>query len=267
MVPSVRIYYPALPRPFSHTALGTAQEYSQAIAYHARQSSAETLYPGHIYSTLNVFLNQKYSDASNPLSSFPDDYAWLISPGDVTSSDGVSVSDGHSVLDLPQQRSQSHGFSTPEACLDAIKLNIESSCPQILFLRGHPTPNWISSLGAFCYIDPELFRWFLRYLDEPNADYYFGSTPSTMSNVFRFKFFTIGSTTRHYSATQPALDAARNRAASDMRDYRHQIGLSWTLRPGDSIVRDFHVVDVQHAIIVQEITVSIFNVGKTWMGK
>lgn len=52
-----------------------------------------------------------------------------------------------------------------------------------------------------------------------------------------------------------------------MRDYQDRIRLSWVLRAGDSIVRDFHVLDVQHAVIEQEITVSVFDIGKTWMGE
>ncbi|OKO98496.1 hypothetical protein PENSUB_9172 [Penicillium subrubescens] len=142
--------------------LGTAEEYVKAIAHHSQQSSAETLYPGEIYETLKRFLEHKSSDESS-------NFAWLVSPSSSsqqTPSDKQSLSDKHSMFDTTRNPGRSEGFSEPDPCVEALKSNIEISHPQVLFLRGHPSPNWISKIGAFCYADPELFRWFLRYRSE-----------------------------------------------------------------------------------------------------
>jgi phage terminase large subunit len=136
----------------------------------------------------------------------------------------------------------------------------------VLFLRGHLPPSWLASIGAFCYVDPELFRWFLRYRAGPESDYYFDSAPSLMSNIFRFKFFTIGSKSYRYRSSQEVVDALRGKAASDFQRYQTELRGNWALKAGDSIVRDFHVLDERHCVIEQEIVVSIFDIGKTWMG-
>ncbi|VUC32065.1 unnamed protein product [Clonostachys rosea] len=136
---------------------------------------------------------------------------------------------------------------------------------RVLFLRGHPSPRWLSSIGAFCQVDPELFRWFLRYLAEPGSDHYFDSVPSLMSNIFRFKFFTIGSKNFRRHSSQQEVDILRERAAREFQRYQGELRKSWAMKPGDSIVRNFHVLDERDCVIEQEITVSIFDIGKTWI--
>lgn len=178
-----------------------------------------------------------------------------------------SLSDKHSLSDTSQNQRRSEGFSDPESCIEALKSNIKMSHPQVLFLRGHPSPNWLSSLGAFCYVDPELFRGFLRYRAEPGSDYYFESAPSIMSNIFRFKFSTIGYKNRRYRSSQEEIDALREKASNDLNKYRAELRGNWALKTGGSIVRDFHVIDERYCVIEQEIVISIFDVGKTWMGK
>lgn len=239
---------------------GTKDEYVKAIAYHSQQSSSETLYPGEIYDSLKRFLEQKSSIANNACSNF----GWLISPrqpGQQPSSDTQSLSDSNT------HRGHSEGFSEPEPCIEALRSNIELSHPQVLFLRGHPTPDWISHIGAFCYTDPELFRWFLRYRAEPGSDCYFDFAPSMMSNILRFKFFTIGSKNYRNRSSQKEVNTFREKAAENFRAYQAELRNSWALRPGESIVRSFHVLDERHCVIEQEIVVSTFDIGKTWMGR
>lgn len=244
--------------------LGTTDEYLKAIAYHSQQSSAETLYPGEIYDTLKRFLEQKPSTVPYTADHASTDFAWLISPGQPGQQ---PLSDRHSMLDGNKDRGRFDGFTDPKSCIEALRSNIELSHPQVLFLRGHPSPSWLSSIGAFCYVDPELFRWFLRYRAGPESDYYFDSAPSMMSNIFRFTFSTIGSKNYRYRSSQEEVDALRGKAANDFQRYQTELRGKWGLKLGDSVVRNFHVLDERHCVIEQEIMVSIFEVGKTWMGK
>jgi hypothetical protein len=87
-----------------------------------------------------------------------------------------------------------------------------------------------------------------------------------MSNIFRFKFFTIGSKNYRCHSSQKEVDALRGRAVKDLQRYQAELRGNWALKPGDSIVRNFHVLDERHCVIEQEIVISIFNIGKTWMG-
>ncbi|KAJ5436050.1 hypothetical protein N7445_006935 [Penicillium cf. griseofulvum] len=86
-----------------------------------------------------------------------------------------------------------------------------------------------------------------------------------MSSIFRFKFFTIGSKNYRCHSSQKEVDALRGRAVKDLQRYQAELRGNWALKPGDSIVRNFHVLDERHCVIEQEIVISIFNVGKTWM--
>ncbi|OBT70665.1 hypothetical protein VF21_10210, partial [Pseudogymnoascus sp. 05NY08] len=238
----------------------TADEYIKAIAHHSQQSSAKSLYPGEIYDTLKRFLEQRSMlSAAKPTSS---DFAWLISPTQLVhqvSSDKQSLSENN------KHRERSEGFTDPEPCIEALRSNIETSNPQVLFLRGHPSPDWLSSIGAFCYVDPELFRWFIRYRMGPGGDYHFDSATSVMSNIFRFKFYTIGAKNYWSRSLQTEVDVLRRKAASELQKYQTELRGNWSLKPGESIVRNFHVLDERHSVIEQEIVVSIFEIGKTWM--
>ena len=242
--------------------LGTTDEYFAAIAHHFEQSSAETLYPGEIYFTLKEFLQQKPNTTPNVDNHESSDFAWLISPSQLGQQ---ASSDKHSP-DRYKNRGSSQGFTDLALCIEVLKSNIEQSHPQVLFLRGHPSPNWLLTIGAFCYVDPELFRWFLRYRAEPRSDYYFDSAPSLMSSIFCFKFFTIGSNNYRYPSSQEQVDSLRAKAATDLLSYQTELRRSGALQLGDSIVRNFHVLDEQHCVIEQEIVISVFDVGKTWMG-
>ena len=186
--------------------------------------------------------------------------------GQRVSLDGRSPSDDHLMLDSSKTRGQSESFADPESCIRALRRNIDVSHPQVLFLRGHPSPSWLATIGAFCNVDPELFRWFLRYREEPGSDYYFGHSPSTMSNMFRFRFFTIGSKTGRYKSSQAEVDALRLKAANDLRRYQTDLRGNWALKPGDSIMRNFRLLDERHCVIEQDIVIHIFDIGKTWMG-
>lgn len=87
-----------------------------------------------------------------------------------------------------------------------------------------------------------------------------------MSNIFRFKFFTIGSKNQRHLSSQEEVDALREKAANDLQRYQNDLRGNWALKPGDSIMRNFHVLDERHCVIEQEILFSIFDIGKTWMG-
>lgn len=257
--PQVSLHKPNL------SDLGTAGEYVKAIAHHSQQSGSETLYPGEIYDTLKRFLEQRSDTVSHATS----DFAWLVSPsqlGQQASTDRQPTIDRHSLSDNNKGRGQSMGYSDPESCMKALRMNIETSHPQVLFLRGHPSPNWLSSIGAFCYADPELFRWFIRYRGDSGSDHYFDAAPSVMSNIFRFKFFTIGAKTSRNQSSQKIVDNLREKAASEFQSYQNDLRGTWGLRTGDSIVRGFYVLDERHCVIEQEIVISIFDIGKTWMG-
>lgn len=136
----------------------------------------------------------------------------------------------------------------------------------MLFLRGNPSAGWVRSIGAFCCVDPELFRWFLRYKESAGGDYYFDRAPSAMSNIFRFRFYTIGSKRDFCRFSQDDVDAMRAEANQRFEHYKRELLGGLSLATGSSIVRSFRAIDERHCVIEQEMDISIFEIGKTWMG-
>ncbi|KAH6625000.1 hypothetical protein B0J18DRAFT_197543 [Chaetomium sp. MPI-SDFR-AT-0129] len=239
------------PGPISFTPKWTADEYIRAIAHHSQQTNENTLYPGDIYKPLAQDLKRGpvAPEAKNPV---PDGFAWLVSPGH----------QAPPTADDQENQRQSEGFSDVESCIEALRNNIEASHPQVLFLRGCLPPGWVSSIGAFCDVDPELFRWFTRYAERAEDGCYFGSAPLAMSSIFCFTFFTIVNT--HQRKPQLAADvhsaeAALESVQAELRTW----GRGRT--PGESIVRKFYELDELHWVMEQEMAISIFEIGKTWM--
>ncbi|TQV96763.1 corA-like mg2+ transporter protein domain-containing protein [Cordyceps javanica] len=253
-------------RPLTFTPKCTDDEYRKAILYHAKQSPGGTLYPGEIYQSLSRFINAR-SELSTSLTagSGSTAFAWLTSPCRRSQSEDALPHDKSSASENGAHSGRFERFADPESCIEALRGNIEASQPQVLFLRGHLSPGWVRSIGAFCYVDPELFRWFLRYRESPGGDYYFDSAPSAMSNIFRFRFYTIGSKTDYYHCPQHVVDAMRAEASRDFESYKRQLFDCVSLATGSSIVRNFHALDERHCVIEQEMDISIFEIGKTWM--
>lgn len=251
----------------SNTVLGTSEEYVNAIKYHADQQSGATLYPGEIYHSLSRFINQRSKLRTPSATSItsPSQFAWLTSPASGSSSDKEGASESPHAADSAAHHGHFEQFADPDSCIQALKRNIEVSQPQVLFLRGHPSPDWVRSIGAFCYVDPELFRWFLRYRESANSDYYFDSAPSSMSNIYRLRFYTIVFQSDFSRCSQEQVDNLRAAAVRGFDDYKGELLGDPFLPTGSSIVRNFHALDERHCIVEQELDISIFDIGKTWM--
>ncbi|KAJ3497233.1 hypothetical protein NLG97_g2060 [Lecanicillium saksenae] len=253
-------------QPVEFTPKCTNDEYVKAIKYHANQPSNTTLYPGEIYDSLSRFIDQRSKTTTSSASSLAlsPPFAWLTSPGQCGSADKQTMPDKLPASDNSAHRGRFEQFADPDLCIQALKSNLELSKPQVLFLRGHPSPAWLRSIGAFCYVDPELFRWFLRYKESVGSDYYFDSAPSAMSNIYRFKFSTIGFQRYFVRCSQEHVDLIRKEASQAFEKYKREL-LGGTLPTGSSIVRNFHALDERHCVIEQEMDISIFEIGKTWM--
>ncbi|KAJ6782046.1 hypothetical protein PWT90_03864 [Aphanocladium album] len=253
-------------QPVAFTPKSTVDEYVKGIKYHAGQEAGATLYPGDIYRGLSSFIDQRAkptSSSATSLATLPS-FAWLTSPAQCNSSDRQQTSDKPSTLDNGVQRGRFERFADPDLCIQALKSNIEASRPQVLFLRGHPSPQWLRTIGAFCCVDPELFRWFLRYKESVGSDYYFESAPSTMSSIYRFKFYTIGFQSNYGRYCQEHVDITRAEGSCDFENYKDEL-LGGILATGSSIVRNFYALDDRHCVIEQEMDISILKIGKTWM--
>jgi hypothetical protein len=135
----------------------------------------------------------------------------------------------------------------------------------VLFLAGYPTPEWLTTIGSLIHVDPQHYERHLSFLSR--QPYYTSpSLPSTEQNIIFLRFITIG---RRYSKgnTQEHIDRLRKHGAGEMEQYRHYLKLNRDVKPGDSIVRRYSVLDDEHFSIEQDISVSLNFTGKQWVGK
>lgn len=144
---------------------------------------------------------------------------------------------------------------------------------QILFLNGHPSPQWLNAIGGKYRVDPEFYQ---RHLDFRAAvsrpDYFtLPALPSASEKMVKLRITTIGYRQPRlrlsgYRHLQKHLDGLRADAAKGMADYENTLKMEDKWETGDSIIRDFAIIDAEHCIIEQDISVCIDRVGHGWMG-
>jgi hypothetical protein len=176
----------------------------------------------------------------------------------------VSINNSSGTRDDPVKRKK---YGCPSECADAIKQNRNTSA-QILFLCGFPSRDWIKHVGSACRIeDYEFFRWNMRY--QCRRDYNFGpSLPSATTGIIKLRFTTIGDWgSGSPNKNQAAVDKSRTDASNEMKIYEKKLQVGQHVSTGDSIVREYHVLDHRHFALEQEMLITATQVGDNWTGE
>lgn len=244
----------------------TPQEYKEAIAFHAKQTTRISPYPGQNFEDLELFLQR--SNAPTPIHptsrcqlTWPSTLATLYTleknatdmPTVAVNSASISRAVEH--LDTPVQLMEllRSGKSTP-------------SKSYILFLVGYPASEWLTAIGSLCQVDPEQYQ---RHLMFSPRQLYFStpSLPSASENIVTLRFITIGCR-RPKETSQDHVDQLRDNGARDMKVYKHSLQLNREhVKAGDSIVRRYSVHDETYFSIEQEMSISLNYFEKQWIGK
>lgn len=158
--------------------------------------------------------------------------------------------------------------------LQAPSLNKLECQAQILFLNGHPSPQWLNAIGGRFCIDPEFYRRHLNFRAGISRPEYFTlpALPSASNTMARLRITTIGHRQPRLGLSasrrsQKHLDRLRAQATNDMLQYRNILGTENVWKTGDSIVREFTIHDEEHCTIEQDISICIDRVGQSWIGK
>lgn len=122
----------------------------------------------------------------------------------------------------------------------------------LLFLRGYPSPEWLTSLGSQYDVNPEFWARHMDFLSAPPAAHITTPwmLPSSSDDVFRLRFTTVGSR----GPVSPPLDRTglkklRESSARQMEQYEEKLRyahLNPEWRHGDSIVRRFTIHDQEY---------------------
>ncbi|EJT80753.1 hypothetical protein GGTG_00747 [Gaeumannomyces tritici R3-111a-1] len=138
---------------------------------------------------------------------------------------------------------------------------------QLLFLRGQPSPEWLSGVGSRFGVDPEYFQ---RHMDiilaVGRAKYYAQpSLPSASSQVVQLRYFTLSKTVKpSFKADQT--DQLRLSARKKMDDYITATSqkLEHGNAVGNSIVRDFSLFSNGRWAIEQCISLCVNRTETGW---
>jgi hypothetical protein len=135
----------------------------------------------------------------------------------------------------------------------------------ILFLKGNPSPEWLTTVGSICQVEPEYLQ---RHLSFQSPSNYFSlpSLPSCSENIIRLPFVTLCSREDKIGKSdQKAIDEMRVSGTKAMAIYTHRLKMDAAI--GDSIVRRYFVHDERHFSLEQEMTISLNQVSGNWIGE
>lgn len=233
----------------------TPASYARRVQDHARTTVTTSIYPGEHFKQLAEYLARlSLNPDNNTTGRFHTLFATLYH------------------LD-PNHRSEinpSKDLSSETELSQAIK-SLSGECKNanfLLFLRGHPTPEWLATVGAQFRVDPEYFR---RHMDlnlSPGLTNRFSSPslPSATSNFITLRITTIGKRKHVHRSKDQSIDEARKAADRQMGGFLRDLQC-FNSDMGTSLVRRFSIHDHDYFTIEQDISLCYSRVNDSWTGK
>ena len=233
------------------------EEYSCAVREHSKQSITASLYPGDNFDKLAIFLNKPYPTKT------PRGTNSVISND---AFDFITIFELFSTLIKrgPDCRSPEHLTQLLHPQSD----NHLSSISRLVFLKGQPSSQWLSTIGATFTVDPEFFQRHLRYYSTIGRPNYFSlpSLPSVSNEFITLRVVSLG---QRNGYERLELESLRKRCGKFLSEYNHSLGLDLNIGGGlgRSILRDFSIYK-GHVVIEQEISICVthqdnFHTGET----
>jgi hypothetical protein len=233
-----------------------ALDYISKIESHSRTSILDSFYSGSQFVDLAQFLSKHL--ASRPpkgTSSNLDNFAFLYKLHTKSALSATPLKDPAALI-------------AEDRCSAS-----ESPHNSILILSGYPSAEWISHIGSEYRIDPEFWHRHASYLDteRPSQSETKFMLPSECNSIIHLPLVSIASHKIVDGVATPEIVARQRReSALAMADYRYRlrIGLKW--KPGDSVVREFEILDEDHFIVEQTATICVTAKDEkktSWIGK
>jgi hypothetical protein len=150
-------------------------------------------------------------------------------------------------------------------CKRILEAGSKSTDSYILFLKGNPSSEWLTTVGSICQVEPEYFQRHLSF--QSRFDYFsLPSLPSCSDNIIRLPFVTLCCREDKIGkSNQGIIDELRMNGGKAMDIYTHRLKLD--AKVGDSIVRRYSVHDEMHFSLEQDMTISLNQVGESWIGE
>ena len=228
----------------------TPRGYADAVFAHSKQGTEASLYPGQNFENLGLYLRRPF-EQSGTYGAPPSTYQQVTDFAITLYDFFVSKPKSRRVI----TRLEDLGRSREDLSQDDERPSLS-----MLFLRGQPSPEWLSTIGARYHIDPEYFQRHLEFCFTVGRVNYFSalSLPSNPNYIIRLRYMTVGRRDEKGRPTcQSMVDSLRLEGIKHMDRYAHCVGrnIKSGTGVGDSIVRAYHVHDETHFSIEQDISI------------
>lgn len=248
--------------PPSHGIIVSPKEYADALSQHAKRGIQASLYPGLNFAKLASFLQHSLiSRKHTPRGPSPraiEDQSFTFAR------QYTYISDGEKKVE---------SFQHPDSFNDALSSPKQGEkTHSLLFLRGLPSPQWLSMIGGFFRVDPEFFQRHLDFWSTVGRINYFPlpSLPSTSTNMTQLWYITIGQRDSPGENCSPEnIESMRRAGNKAMSRYTHILNTDMEsgFALGTSIVRNFNVHDETYFMIEQRISIYLSRGGQTRTSK
>lgn len=240
----------------------TRRQYAEAINAYSKLSASNSLYAGLHFENLAGYLLQPY-EAQAPTDLRPQPTS--NDKSELPAFKFVTLYD----LDPEAKKAIQHLHSIDDFEREAGSLAASTIHGQLLFIRGHPSAEWLTAIGAKYNVEPDFWQ---RHLDfrpqRPNV-FSLPSLPSSSRCMVRLRIPTIGLARPKpdgVRTAQEALDALRSQNSQYLSSYYEKLRSDSGLNLGDSIVRECSVHDMGHFTIEQDISIHVKSTKTSWIG-
>jgi len=235
------------------------QEYAKRISEYSQLTASASLFAGGHFENLAAFLNQPFRPSAPKITQAPN--------GNTTTEpfNFVVLYD----LDPAQERRAKHLSDIKEFETEVTPLIDNSPHGHILFLRGHPSPEWLLSIGAKYQVDPEYFQRYLDFFLGQPEHFPLPALPSTALPMIRLCITTIGGSEKppHTANQKEDLQIIQGDTSAAKKVYREKLRKHEECKLGDSIVRECSVHDLCHFSLEQDIFMNVCRTKNSWACK
>lgn len=231
------------------------------ILLHSKQGAEATLYPGRNFQPLAAYLQRPFEKQSSrkPSPARDDTKSLNFATWYTINAEGK--------MDFQQPKDPDHMVS-----ISAASANTEADTRRLLFLRGQPYSEWLSRIGAAYCIDPEFFQRHLDFLSTMGRRNCFAQ-PSLLSaskNIIQLSYYTIGQLEGYSEdVSQREIEAFRQASDKEMVSYMNNLSkqIAGDSSPSDSMVRGYSILDQNHFVIEQRISMCVGQMESGWTGQ
>lgn len=237
------------------------RQYADAIDKYSKLEINASLYPGVHFENLAAYIRRPLEARHGSHSSLASDAAGDRSFAFVTLRD----------LDPSVDAANRVRHFNKEDDFQSIALNLASSRHgHIVFMRGHPSPEWLLTIGQIYQLDPEFFRQHLDFRPDRKNYFLSPSLPSASTLIARLTATTLGNVLQSSVDSSDAQTWLRdlqdgNREAMD--NYRRKITDLSASNTGDSILRDCSIHNARSFSLEQDISLHTCKTQNSWAGE